>query len=89
MPVLQVREAVELMQMEYAEMPAMSLTFQQAQRLWNFSAELCQRALDSLIGSGFLVRTADGRYSRKGGDWAAVQPPDASLVAMNAPPASE
>jgi hypothetical protein len=63
MPII---EAVELIQMEYAEMPELKLTFWQAQRLWNFSEELCERALTALIASGFLARTADGAYVRRG-----------------------
>jgi hypothetical protein len=63
---MQLIEAVELIQMEYAEMPELKLTFWQAQRLWNFSEELCERALTALISSGFLTRTADGAYVRRG-----------------------
>ena len=63
---MQVIEAVELIQMEYAEMPELKLTFWQAQRLWNFSEELCERALTALISSGFLARTEDGAYVRRG-----------------------
>jgi hypothetical protein len=63
---LDVDEAVQLIQMEYAEMPGMRLTFCQAQRLWNLSDELCQRALATLTGSGFLARTPDGAYVRSG-----------------------
>jgi hypothetical protein len=65
MPFMQVGEAVELIQMEYAEMPQMTLTFWQAQRLWNLSPELAERALTLLTRSNFLVRTADGRYIRR------------------------
>jgi hypothetical protein len=66
MPVLEVEEAAQLMQMEYAEMPGLRLTFWQAQRLWNLSDELCQRALATLTGSGYLARTPDGAYVRSG-----------------------
>lgn len=62
MSLLDVEEAVELIQMEYAEMPELRLTFWQAQRLWNLSDELCQRALAALTGSGYLARTSDGAY---------------------------
>jgi hypothetical protein len=62
MPII---EAVELIQMEYAEMPELKLTFWQAQRLWTFSEELCERALTALIASGFLARTPDGFYVRR------------------------
>lgn len=58
-------EAVELMQMEYAEMPDLKLTFFQAQRLWNLPPELCERALDALVKAAFLVRTSDGAYIRE------------------------
>ena len=58
-------EAVELIQMEYAEMPELKLTFCQAQRLWNFSDELCERALTALMASGFLARTSEGSYVRR------------------------
>jgi len=64
MPFTHVQDAVELMRMEYAEMPDLQLTFWQAQRLWNLSDETCGRALGLLIGAGFLVRTADGPYCR-------------------------
>jgi hypothetical protein len=58
-------DVVELMQMEYAEMPELRLTLRQARRLWNVSTALCERALDTLIGIGFLARTADGAYIRR------------------------
>jgi len=58
-------EAVELIQMEYAEMPELKLTFGQAQRLWNLSEELCERALTALTASGFLARASDGSYVRR------------------------
>ena len=36
-----------------------------AQRLWNFSEELCERALTALTASGFLARASDGSYVRR------------------------
>ena len=64
MPFIHVDEAMELMKMEYAEMPELKLTFCQARRLWNLSEEMCERALTALTGSGFLRRTRDGSYIR-------------------------
>lgn len=61
---MQVQDAVELIRMEYTEMPGMQLTFLQVQRLLNLSEELCGRALGMLTGSGFLRKTPDGRYLR-------------------------
>ena len=65
MQVMPIVEAVELIQMEYAEMPELKLTFWQAQRLWKFSDELCERALTALMASGFLAQTPDGSYFRR------------------------
>ncbi len=64
MTLTQIDDAVELIRMEYAELPGLRLTFWQAQRLWNLSEELCQRALGSLTESAFLARTTDGAYVR-------------------------
>ena len=65
MPALHIEDAVELIQMEYVEMPGLKLTFWQARRLFDFSEELCERALAVLIRSGFLARTSDGAYLRR------------------------
>jgi hypothetical protein len=61
---LQVDEAVELMRMEFAELPGLRVTTWQAQRLWNLSDQLCDEALGSLIRAGFLTRAHDGSYMR-------------------------
>ena len=59
-----VDDAVELIRLEYLEMPGMVLTYEQARRLWNLPADLCQKALDDLLGSHFLKRTRRGAYVR-------------------------
>ena len=64
MQFMNVQDAVALIRMEYDEMPGLQLTFWQAQRLWSLSEELCDRALTTLIGTGFLMRTPDGCYTR-------------------------
>ena len=61
---IHVERAADLIRVEYDEMPGLQLTFWQAQRLWNLTEELCDRALAVLVTSGFLVRTHDGRYRR-------------------------
>ena len=81
MPSLHVDEAIELIQMEYIEMPGLTLTFWQAQRLWNLSDELCERALTSLTTSGFLDRTPDGAYVRRVAS-PAIEAPDRLSRAM-------
>ncbi len=47
-------------------MPDLKLTYRQACRLWSLSDERCEIALERLIHSGFLARTADGSYVRGG-----------------------
>jgi hypothetical protein len=63
---------MELIRLEYAEMPDLQLTFWQAKRLWNLSDELCERALSDLVRSGFLVRTLEGLYVRPRPEQSAV-----------------
>jgi hypothetical protein len=82
MPLMQVHDAAELIRLEYAEMPGLQLTFWQAQRLWNLSNELCDRALNALISQGFLVRTRDGRYTRRQCEQPTVGPSVTPLHAM-------
>ena len=65
---MSVQDAVDLIRLEYAETPALQLTFCQVRRLWNLSDELCERALRVLVRSGFLVCTPDGCYGRPSGD---------------------
>jgi hypothetical protein len=62
---MNLRDVVELMEMEFEEMPDLELTFWQAQRLWNLPSDLCERALAALIGSGFLTRSSAGAYVRR------------------------
>lgn len=61
---LKIEEAVQLMRLEYAELPGLRLTTWQAQRLWNLSAQLCEEALAWLVRAGFLMRMSDGSYVR-------------------------
>ena len=79
---LGLQDAVQLMQMEYLEMPELKLTFWQAQRLWNLSEELCDQALALLISAKFLVRTATGAYIRSGARPNTVDRIEALLRAM-------
>jgi DNA-binding IclR family transcriptional regulator len=49
---------------EYLEMPGLSLTAHQAQRLWHLEPEACRLLLNALVESGFLRQTAHGGYVR-------------------------
>jgi DNA-binding IclR family transcriptional regulator len=65
MTFMSVADAADLLRMEYAEMPGLALTAWQARRLCNLSDELADRALHTLLESGYLRQTHDGRYMRK------------------------
>jgi hypothetical protein len=62
---MSIEDAVHLVQLEYAEMPDLRITFGEACTLWEFSSELCDRTLTVLMRDGFLMRTADGRFVRR------------------------
>jgi hypothetical protein len=63
---MQLCDAVQLIQMEYREMPDLKLTCRQAQRLWSLPQDLCDHALVLLMQARFLVLTRDGSYVRSG-----------------------
>ena len=49
---------------EYLEMPGLSLTEKQAERLWGLDREACIQVLAALTEARFLCRKPDGRYAR-------------------------
>lgn len=49
-------------QAEYREMPGLSLTQAQMQRLWGFEAHICEALIDSLVRARVLRRTAKGQF---------------------------
>jgi hypothetical protein len=49
---------------EYLEIPGLSLTRQQAQRLWGLDPETCDVLLDTMVETRFLRRTSHGLYVR-------------------------
>lgn len=51
-------------QAEYNEMPGLSVTLRQAQRLWAVDRVTCEEALKRLTASGVLRMTAKGRFVR-------------------------
>lgn len=56
---------MQLVQAEYREMPGLSVTFMQAQRLWGADAPCCREVFDALTERGFLTLTRKGRYVRR------------------------
>lgn len=59
------RELTRRVQAEYAEMPGLSLTLSQAQRLWGVDRRTCESAFGTLIAHGFLRMTGRGRFVRR------------------------
>lgn len=56
---------VERARGEYLEMPGLSLTLEQAQRLWAVDQGTCVTVLDGLVRSGFLRQRRDGSFIRR------------------------
>ena len=55
---------VELVRAEYAEMPGLSVTLAQAQRLWAVDRKTCEEVLSRLVEEGLLRITTKGRFVR-------------------------
>ena len=55
---------LEQVQAEYAEMPGLSVTLSQAQRLWSVDQPTCVEAFNRLIARGVLRVTVKGRFVR-------------------------
>lgn len=53
---------VHLIQAEYREMPCLSLTKQQMQRLWGLEGFVCDALIDALVEARVLRRRLDGAY---------------------------
>lgn len=61
---LTIRHWLERVQGEYREMPGLSLTESQAQRLWGLDSTACHALFQALLQSGFLRRTSTGEHIR-------------------------
>ena len=59
-----IRDLTRRVQTEYAEMPGLSVTLVQAQRLLATDRRTCAAVFKTLIRRGVLRRTAQGRYVR-------------------------
>ena len=59
-----VRELARRIEVEYVEMPGLSVTLPQAQRLWAAERHACQTVFNRLIARGLLKMTTTGRFVR-------------------------
>ena len=58
-------ELLQRIEREYREMPGLSVTAPQAQRLWGVDSMTCGYVLMTLIQRGVLRRTANGTFVRR------------------------
>ena len=58
-------ELLQRIESEYREMPALSVTARQAERLWGLDSMTCGFVLMTLIQRGLLKRTASGTFVRR------------------------
>ena len=58
------RTLMKQVQAEYAEMPGLSVTLSQAQRLWAVDQVTCEEAFSRLVSSGVLRKTTKGHFVR-------------------------
>jgi hypothetical protein len=59
-----IAELIQRVQAEYLEMPGLTLTESQAQRLWGLDGGTCALVLTALVDRQFLRRTSTGAYLR-------------------------
>jgi len=59
-----IRTLLEQVKAEYVEMPGLSVTLQQAQRLWAADQATCEEVFGRLVAEGVLKRTTKGRFVR-------------------------
>ncbi len=57
-------ELLQRIESEYREMPGLSVTARQAERLWGLDTTTCAFVLMTLIQRGILKRTPSGTYVR-------------------------
>ena len=57
-------ELIVRVQAEYLEMPGLTLTQSQAQRLWGIDGGTCALVLTALVDRRFLRRSSKGAYLR-------------------------
>jgi hypothetical protein len=58
-------ELLQRIESEYREMPRLSVTARQAERLWGLDSTTCGFVLTTLMQRGLLRRTASGTYVRR------------------------
>lgn len=70
---------------EYSDMPGLSLTPEQAQRLWGVDVATCTSLLKGLVDLKFLACGLDGRYARRAKGHEALPRPHMAKAEMDRP----
>jgi len=78
-------EVIERIRSEYMEMPGLSLTAHQVQRLCGIDRELCHDALGMLVADAFLQLRANGAYIRLTEGRSPLPRPAKAALAANYP----
>lgn len=63
-PAALIAKLVQRIREEFEEAPGLQLTVAEGARFWALDLDTCAAVLDSLRRSGFLDRSAVGRYHR-------------------------
>jgi len=63
-PSMEFDDLVRRVRGEFLEMPGLTLTFAQAERLWGLERDLCRQVINVLIGAEFLRCTPAGMIAR-------------------------
>ncbi len=64
MTIIPVQHVARAIRAEYLELPGLSLTRAQVQRLYSIDGTISEAILAALVDLNFLVRTEAGRYVR-------------------------
>ena len=76
MSIVPVQQVAIAIRGEYLDLPGLSLTCEQVQRLYSIDVLMSEAILAALVDMKFLARTATGRYVRTGrADGANNHPP--------------
>jgi hypothetical protein len=62
------KDWLQIIRAEYLEIPGLSLTKRQAQRLWGLDGLTCDALLDEMVQTHFLRRTDSDLYVRAEAD---------------------
>ena len=57
-------ELLQRVKAEFIEMPGLTLTYDQAVKLWNCHPVMCRQVLETLLETRFLIRTRRAAFAR-------------------------